>query len=517
MFDALPADIVYRVMRIATSDNHKNLIQWRRSLPLLAVCRHWRATAKGVIYACAHVINSTANEKYKHLVDRSLLTEGPACLAKWSNILLILYNADCRNVKRLQICTLESKYYLSPLLCILYLLFLDNPDYPEVELLESAAHKMQQRQHIGADHKCDLYLAAANIGSMVACVFPNVTQLVVSAIHANRTLISFFITLTERYIGQLTLLEYRVPKYFPIPWAAPKLRNLHICLSGHGPKPPLIDPRNIRVIILSVTMVDFQWDWFHWDKATKTIIFDNLCSLYLTGEMSFSLLDKFSRQLDNKNDLLLQFPKLKRIFIRNGYFSKQTITQAINCGLSFLEYRGFSKDAREICKLDVGRLEVMMFWFNLQELEEFDDEFFDNMNYISHRVRDVKSVYCTVTANFILLDLSRVHWQFITHLSLGNAIDLDTLVPLLPCIPNVVHLILTLDLVDEPSMEVARNVIMNMPRDHPDPPLTKLEIWHIKHKTLDCTKYFTDALPVVTAFFSTLKSFVLDNQTHDIR
>ncbi|KAI9474744.1 hypothetical protein BX667DRAFT_507933 [Coemansia mojavensis] len=502
MPDNLPADIIYRIISMTACSIQEHFDQWRECVGLLAICRRWRVLAADILFSSAHINTPVVNNRTWHIVD---IKDCIKAISRWSNIGLIIQNGSCDKVKWLTICAFESRHYISPLLLVIYLLALSDNGYVDADVLQEAAHAMQQRHKIHRDIKYDCYLAAANIGYVFAKQFPNVRRLIVCSLHANRTLLSFYVALMEKYASQLSYLEYATTNYFPIPWDTVQLKFLNICVIDDNIEGyPRINAQKLKRIVISTSYDGFDWSWFRWDLSAKIITFEALEVFQISSDFLEELPGDLEYPEDNKYGLELRFLKLKSLVDLNGLISLQTIKTALDCGLVSLYYRAPVKAILQVCKLKIQTLH----YFTIQFANEtFDEEFIEDTNQIFQLTYDVERILCALHSHKLYFNFSNVYWPGLKEIIFTCNEGIENIFDLAIRCPNLVICCLYMHRVSKDELRLLKTRIKSFPQIYPDPPLLVVKNFEIRVITDGLEEYLDDLAGPLKWLFPNLASF----------
>ncbi|KAJ2156062.1 hypothetical protein GGF46_005437 [Coemansia sp. RSA 552] len=507
----LPADVVQRILGYVAADI-ANLREWRQALPLAGVCMSWRAAAKQTLYTHVYVTNEYTGKGFTHVLDRSAFSRDAALLAACTNMALVLNNNAAGHVRRLVFSTLESRHYLSLIICVIHALPFDG--VPDVELLEEVSHLLSQRRRPGNDKTHWSCAAAARVARAVAKRLPNVKELIISSAFANRITLAFHLALVDSYVRQLVMLEYGTPMHFPTPLDTENLRHLDLYVSGDDSgEAPVINPRAIRNIRLSIDSAFIPWEWFHWDRSANTVEFTSLTSLSVEGEATFSATFENLQQLDSSTQLGLSFPNLKDLVIRGVYLAPATLGRMLSQSLRHFSCGGYLHDIQQLCRQDVKSLAKLLIEFDFECYVDDNNSFVAISNEIFQTVQ-AQQVSLSIYTNGISIDHTRLYWPLLGHLILTPELDFGNALHIFPHCPNVKTATFILRLYNKKSMGEMRDSLAALRQRIPDPSGCQLAEIVFKHPTLKCLDYLCDSSAQLQWYFPELEQWSIDGEKY---
>ncbi|KAJ2246263.1 hypothetical protein GGH98_004355, partial [Coemansia sp. RSA 454] len=184
-----------------------------------------------------------------------------------------------------------------------------------------------------------------------------------------------------------------------------------------------------------LTKFPFNWDVFRVDKKSKTIAFDNLVYLSLTGTIQDS-----DAGNEITNNLNLSFPKLERLFLENISLTTNEAQAMIGHRLKWLYCEGSIIAASQLCKQPLRDLDTLFLIWVEEEYPDEVDDFVFLANEIFNKTDDIKYVHCEIRAANFDDSMLGIYWPYLTHLSLGFTILFEDLFEIVQNVPNLLEL-----------------------------------------------------------------------------
>ncbi|KAJ2499984.1 hypothetical protein GGH96_003095 [Coemansia sp. RSA 1972] len=344
--------------------------------------------------------------------------------------------------------------------------------------------------------------------------YPNVSSINAVMINPHEFMQKMIKELAVGYDKQLTKFVCSMPATFPYTLTAPNLIDLDLRLDcSIDYNLPTICPQSLQTIEFMLDNKPFNWGVFRVDKASKTIAFDNLVHLSLTGMARDFHADNAVRV----NDLDLAFPKLERLFLENIILTKNEAQAMMGHGLKQFSYAGSFVAALQLCKQPLGNLdELFLIWAEEQYPDEVDDFVF-LANELFNKTDDIKHVHCEMRTTFYDETMLGIDWPYLTHLSLGFMIPFDDLFEIVQNIPNLVHLGMVIVHRDVDVITESTKLLTDIKEHYPEPSSSKIETLRlaVEHdeECLEscCQKSFNDVIENLKWYWPQLKNIVIQD------
>ncbi|KAJ2834151.1 hypothetical protein J3B01_004095 [Coemansia erecta] len=302
--------------------------------------------------------------------------------------------------------------------------------------------------------------------------YPNVSSIIAMPTQPHEFFQKLILELAVGYDKQLAKYVCSMPTTVPYTLLAPNLVELDLrFIHSWTLKFPTIYPRSLRKIDIMFQDVSIDWDVFRVDKESKTIVFDNLTDLSITGDSYIPEL----RDVANANNLDLKFPNLERLFLSSCNLTKKDGQALMSHKLNWLHFEGSFIAASQLCKQPLRKLDTLFLaWLGLQHPEETDD-FISLANEIFNKTDGIKHVQCEICSESGVKNVDGVDWPYLTHLSLAFMMPFKDLFDMLPKVPNLVHLDILINNCSDNELTEATEFLANIKKHYPAPSSSKIK------------------------------------------
>ncbi|KAJ2720005.1 hypothetical protein GGI07_004875 [Coemansia sp. Benny D115] len=461
-FNDLPLVIRVKVLSTIVEENYECLSTWKDSLPLMAVCREWRALAKPMVYGTTIVENLT-EDNYDALEydngndntingnnnDAAIATRPPFV----SNIPLIAAANGTHLVKNLLIYLNEHTLTLDTLKELTTVFNFTQCDWTNVRSMDLEMRLNYEGRNADENKNEYLYNKSPKLehgmslfAQALTRSMPEVTRIKARAHTYDGVAKILFNRLCKAYTHQLTHLSCYPEIKLPTVSELKGMQYLNIATNSSVKKPlPQICPSSLRKMELKQLSANFSWKFFENKYQPNAISFNNMKSLTMSY---MPLLDDieaetarmmFEKHYENKKHNV-SFPKLEELTISGGVVDQDMITSAVlPSHLKSLTVWESLENLRLCLHLNTQSIGKLRAIINLDYYDS-ESEFYRVTNQLFGAASSCNEV--TVELRNVPFELSPKHmeWSKVTELIVGNDIEYATLTELLCSVPNLVEL-----------------------------------------------------------------------------
>ncbi|KAJ2147666.1 hypothetical protein IW142_001544, partial [Coemansia sp. RSA 564] len=301
--------------------------------------------------------------------------------------------------------------------------------------------------------------------------FPNVSSINFMVFGSHEFFQQLNVELAVGYDKQLTKFDCAMPATYPYTLTAPNLVELDLLFSSSSHQNlPAIFPQSLQRINISLDKVLFSWDMFCIGNESKATVFDNLVNLSISSAVQFSGPDN----LMNANDLDLVFPSLERLHLKNISLTKKDAKAMVGRWLKRLNYEGSIIAASQLCKQPLGNLdELYLSWLGGRYPDETDD-FVSLTNEIFNKTDGIEQVHCDIYTPNYARCMVGIDWPYLTHLSMSFIMPFKELLRMLPKVPNLVCLDMTIGYCSNSEFAETIELLTNIKQHYPEPSSSKI-------------------------------------------
>ncbi|KAJ2552433.1 hypothetical protein EV175_003313 [Coemansia sp. RSA 1933] len=334
--DSLPHSMLRHIMEFAAAPLQRWWNDWKHTLALVQVSRHWRHTGMDVVYSQLHVFcmeadaNDDSDDEGDDVAVREIRTYGAMRQMAWAtNGPLVLEVGATRLVREVRL-NLHGPGYMFPYLSgVTALLAQMNPAaaWPRVRSL--SVHLASDYAEPDAMASADGLETAAEFADALACAFPRVRRLRVGGSDASEAFCRFADRLTYRYAERLRILEAMYPVSCVAPELCGQLAALHLTVRPYiGQLVPHVVPRALRRLCLDGVSVHFRWQCFYGAEGrSRNLRFEHLEQLAVhynaitSMEVDAVVTANYSGRTANDDaagagtDCWLEFPRLRTLAV----------------------------------------------------------------------------------------------------------------------------------------------------------------------------------------------------------
>ncbi|KAJ2834150.1 hypothetical protein J3B01_004094 [Coemansia erecta] len=512
-YNNLPTLVTAKILAFAFSGADGDIAIWKQALSLLSVCHGWRVQGVNTLYRYAivkvvdpNLIMDDSDEEESDYSDEEAVTDSGGsdwesvsssinCISDafaldggdpirvYTNIKLIEKLGLESMVKQLlfsekqpQVLTINEFDSMGAFISILEALFQDLPgngkltepfnEWFDLEYMDAVSDNQ-------AEGECYAVIKAATDAFINK--YPNISSINAVMINPHEFMQKMIVELAVGYDKQLTKFVCAMPATFSYTLLAPNLADLDLRLGcSIDDNLPTIFPQSLRTIQFMLDDQPFNWDVFRVDKKSKTIAFDNLVYLSLTGTIQDS-----DAGNEITNNLNLSFPKLERLFLENISLTTNEAQAMIGHGLKWLYCEGSIIAASQLCKQPLRDLDTLFLIWVEEEYPDEVDDFVFLANEIFNKTDDIKYVHCEIRAANFDDSMLGIYWTYLTHLSLGFTILFEDLFEIVQNVPNLLELNMVIDYHDVNVITEATEFLTNIKKHYPTPSSSKIETLRI--------------------------------------
>ncbi|KAJ2546873.1 hypothetical protein IWW35_004849 [Coemansia sp. RSA 1878] len=542
----LPSLVTAEILDLVFSGADGDLDVWKQALPLLSVCHAWRVYGKNCLYRHAIVelvdpgysIDYSDEEDHDYpdgediadlggsdrdsislavySADNAVAFDGDGSIRVYTNIQLIETLGLGSMVKQLFLGEKQSDGIyndqvgsLKSFMSILETMF---HDLPGDDKITEPFIKWYELEYMDAESGNDTlnlcHVASKAAADTLVYKFPNVSSINFMVFGSHEFFQQLNVELAVGYDKQLTKFDCAMPATYPYTLTAPNLVELDLLFSSSSHQNlPTIFPQSLQRINISLDKVLFSWDMFCIGNESKATVFDNLVNLSISSAVQFSGPDN----LMNANDLDLVFPSLERLHLKNISLTKKDAKAMVGRWLKRLNYEGSIIAASQLCKQPLGNLdELYLSWLGGRYPDETDD-FVSLTNEIFNKTDGIEQVHCDIyTPNYARCMIG-IDWPYLTHLSMSFIMPFKELLRMLPKVPNLVCLDMTIGYCSNSEFAETIELLTNIKQHYPEPSSSKITTLSIAvdHDEVceqsSCQKSFNKAIENLKWYWPQLK------------
>ncbi|KAJ2777281.1 hypothetical protein H4R18_005229 [Coemansia javaensis] len=487
----LPGDILSQVLKYYTAGMEQDMKSWKRALPVLAVCRSWRAAAVHMVYSAAMIGDGYTAERFSGAVRWSV--RGGAQISAGAgrtenmrtNAALISSNGHQGLVKRVIAVQGQIGDPLTAIAEMFGVISEHAPGWRNAQHLSVMLSSSDEAYAEGGYCESRQVKAAMGLGRSIARELPGVRAL--HAIDSVETDVSrgFFEAIVQAYSAKLTLLYWRAS-------AVPDSR--HALLGGltsyavHVPRGaglPVADPGRLQSLQLADFRDDFGWDCFRADSASGKIVFARLASIELS-DWSRSAgwdLGPPTPTPDGSSRPALSFPALQRLTVLDVCPGAETLGLFAAAGaarLQHVRYAGNVSGAQNLRAVGLQRLSSLAVAF---ENEHRDDrrEFYRVTNALFQAAAGARAVLARLEHVRLALDPARIAWPGVTQVSMCDTHSALLGLDLAAALPALEHLVIRVDMAPRfASEEQVRARVVQLDKDCPHVLAPRLAVYAVR-------------------------------------
>ncbi|KAJ2443137.1 hypothetical protein IWW46_002673, partial [Coemansia sp. RSA 2440] len=547
----LPTLVKVKILEFASSGADGDLDIWKQALPLLSVCHDWRVYGKSRLYQYAIielvdpslVMDDSDEEESNYSEEEAVTDSGGSDWESSNSSVSSSVNSVCNavaldgrdslradtNIKLIEKLGLESMvkqllfgekrpevYYNNRLdsirayISILQALFYD---LPEGIKLTQPFIKWFELEYIGTEpsnrleNRC--YAASIAAADILLNKYTNVSSISVMVLNPNEYFQKLIVELAIEYDNQLTKFVCKMPATYPYTLTAPNIVELDLGLSCDiDYNLPTIFPQSLQRINLSLDDVQFSWDMFRIGKESKAIVFDSLVDLSITDTIQ----DLDAGNVMHANDFDLAFPKLERLHLENTSLTRKDAQAMMGHGLKRFSYVGSIITASQLCKQPLRTLDTLNLVWVEEEYPEETDDFIPLANEIFNKTDGIEHVRCEIRAADYDRDMVGIDWPYLTHLSMDFIMPFKELLRMLPKVPNLVCLDMTIGYCSNSEFAETIELLTNIKQHYPEPSSSKITTLSIAvdHDEVceqsSCQKSFNKAIENLKWYWPQLKN-----------
>ncbi|KAJ2526230.1 hypothetical protein IWW43_006459 [Coemansia sp. RSA 1935] len=213
----------------------------------------------------------------------------------------------------------------------------------------------------------------------------------------------------------------------------------------------------------------------------------------------------------NANDLDLVFPSLERLHLKNISLTKKDAKAMVGRWLKRLNYEGSIIAASQLCKQPLGNLdELYLSWLGGRYPDETDD-FVSLTNEIFNKTDGIEQVHCDIYTPNYARCMVGIDWPYLTHLSMSFIMPFKELLRMLPKVPNLVCLDMTIGYCSNSEFAETIELLTNIKQHYPEPSSSKITTLSIAvdHDEVceqsSCQKSFNKAIENLKWYWPQLK------------
>ncbi|KAJ1782221.1 hypothetical protein LPJ67_005177, partial [Coemansia sp. RSA 1938] len=461
-YNNLPTLVTAKILAFAFSGADGDIAIWKQALSLLSVCHGWRVQGVNTLYRYAIV----------KVVDPNLIMDDSEEESDYSDEEAVTDSggSDWESVS-------------SSINCISDAFALDGGDpirvYTNIKLIEKLGLESMVKQLLFSEKQPQV-LTINEFDSMGA--FISILEALFQDLPGDDKITEPFNEWFDlEYMDAVSDNQAEGECYAVIKAATDAFINKYPNISSINAV--MINPHEFMqkmIVELAVgydkqlTKFPFNWDVFRVDKKSKTIAFDNLVYLSLTGTIQDS-----DAGNEITNNLNLSFPKLERLFLENISLTTNEAQAMIGHRLKWLYCEGSIIAASQLCKQPLRDLDTLFLIWVEEEYPDEVDDFVFLANEIFNKTDDIKYVHCEIRAANFDDSMLGIYWPYLTHLSLGFTILFEDLFEIVQNVPNLLELNMVIDYHDVNVITEATEFLTNIKKHYPTPSSSKIETLRI--------------------------------------
>ncbi|KAJ2679304.1 hypothetical protein GGI25_001660 [Coemansia spiralis] len=449
----LPEDILYMVFKQAAGMQADCLNNWKKAIPLLAVCYKWRVLAKPWVNYWAFIeayditeVGIENDNNNEMVVANHSDDDSNRSNLKWAtNVDFLALHENPTMAKYMSIYTDDQ---------VDFTLFIQHA----LELLQLGTYSWHNIcglniYVVGSDSDVRVpdSSTAIKLAHLAAIFAKSFSQLSGLAIHGsfnmnNRLDTSMFAgRLVEMLSQKITILKASIPLVLGRSLVLEKIVDLAINLQSEAAQfLPQIYLATLSKLYIYNVPNRLAWNDFLGNPEPGKICFANLKSFTLIfDKVTSSISDLHTNQKTGvriPDNLNFVFPKLIELRVENciNVFPAMHIS---NCTPSLKTlHLGTSFEAIEyVPKMNIKSLDKLSVAVDCKE-NCTEDSFYKVTNHLYGNVKTKSLAMLFILRLPFDIDLLRINWPNITDLGLGNYIDYFVLQQLLPRLPNLLSI-----------------------------------------------------------------------------
>ncbi|KAJ2124307.1 hypothetical protein IW147_001853 [Coemansia sp. RSA 720] len=433
--DALTSDILQCIFQIVTADAHKCLRYWKRTLPVLAICRRWRELTIHLVYSTVIIGDGPVIESSYMPVDVCSSSD-IGTRNQNTNMDLLQSTGYIKHSRELVITQTPNEYPIQLLVFIKQALC-NFSEWTGIRVLRLSFCMTIYNYELRAENGSEDNALAVQIAQDIAKKLCNVDTLAIRTMLDDEILIEFVESLGRCYFGQLKDIWWMTPGRIGSDCTSTRLTTCLLRHANNEQDMPLIRPQQLKSMRLVPFTNTFSWQCFRFDKQSN-IAFENLEHLSLESRhYGIRVPDGTPMTLENE-ELNIVFPSLRQLSLICVNITPEIIQPFAASPLTTVVFEGLLGSALQLHALKLNRLSMLKVstWFGFTIS---DEKFCTDSNAL------FQSVKCAVVAFSVDIDdmainAAGVYWPRLTHLELSSEYIADFALDLVPRVPSLVHL-----------------------------------------------------------------------------
>ncbi|KAJ2797466.1 hypothetical protein H4R21_004312 [Coemansia helicoidea] len=443
----LPCDVLVVILERLTADAGRSLGSWKESLPLLAVCRRWRAYVLHRVYRTA-IFGDGPGIDATYLTGKVGEDMTRAKNAR-SNMPLIVSARMQHLVKSVVISLIPVSHSFVTVEDIRRVLDTHPRSWPSATslyvsfpLADSSYALDELYPAVGIQVAA---AAAADTARALAAALPGVRTLGVTETLDNGVLNAFLQVLGRELLGRLRVLNWRTHAQLGDAGTADIIGSLESCdlynVSVEGGLPRL-RPESLKTLELHSFRNGFSWRCFQTSGTGRRIVFSSLERLHLSGQRHGVQSEAILRPPPPPGELCQpEFPRLRNLKVDVASPTAEAFRPFASSPLTSVSFEGSPGDALKMQALGFDRLDQIIIDTTVTVLDSID-AFYRDSTELFGLLEHVKRPMFILCLDMRRLDPAKVYWPHIIHLTIASCTVDDLGLNLVAKAPDVASLLI---------------------------------------------------------------------------